>query len=186
MKCWLLLLLALSTGATAWSRPAQIILLRHAEKPPGHSDANLSERGRQRALALAPFLTTNQVFLTNGQPVALFAPHFTPRGHGRRAEETLEPLAQRLGLAIQMPVGSKDHAVLAKRVLTDPAFDGKTVVICWVHDWLAALAKELGVKPKPAPWKSGVYDRVWLITYHADHASLTSLPQHLLPGDSKE
>ncbi len=185
MRFWLLLLLAASAAGTAWCRPAQVILLRHAEKPLSHYDADLSERGRQRARALVPFLTTNLVFLTNGRPVALFAPHFTPHGHGRRAEETLEPLAEHLKLPIQMPVGPQDYALLARQVLKDPAFDGKTVLICWVHDYLPGLAKELGVKPKPAPWRGEVYDRVWVITYAKHPASLTSLPQHVLPGDSE-
>ncbi len=185
MRFWVLFVLAVLPAPAVWCRPAQVILLRHAEKPVGHYDAGLSERGRQRAQALAPFLTTNVVFLTNGQPVALFAPRFTPRGHGRRAEETLEPLAEHLKLPIQMPVGPSDYVALAKHILTDPAFDGKTVVICWVHDYLPALARELGVKPKSAAWKGDVYDRIWLITYAKHHASLASLPQHLLPGDSE-
>jgi len=131
-----------------------------------------------------PFLTTNSVFLTNGRPTALFAPKLTARGHGRRAEETLGPLAEYLKLPIQMPVGSKAHAALAKRVLTDPALEGRTVVICWVHEFLPDLAREFCVQPKPERWREDVYDRVWVITYGKKHAHLANLPQHLLPGDS--
>ena len=73
---------------------------------------------------------------------------------------------------------------MAKKVLNDPAYDGKTVVICWVHDYLPQLAEALGVKPKPAPWKNNVFDRVWVITYCGKEGVLSDLPQKLLPGDA--
>ena len=165
--------------------PAEVILLRHAEKTSNHRDRDLSERGQQRARALVSFLTAKPVLLTNGLPVALFAPLVSPRGHGRRPLDTLTPLANRLGLSIQTPVRAAQHADLARRILADPALDGKTVVICWVHHDLPALARELGVRHARVRWKASVYDRVWLITYHGSHATLTSLPQHLLPGDSR-
>jgi hypothetical protein len=75
---------------------------------------------------------------------------------------------------------------LAKHVLSDPGLDGKTVIVCWIHDYLPALAKGLGVKPEPARWKGSVYDRVWVITYTEHRAVLANLPQNLLPGDSTE
>ncbi len=177
-------MLVLAGSVPASGTPAEVILLRHAEKPSGHHDRDLSARGQQRARALVSFLTSNPVILSNGLPVALFAPLVSPRGHGRRPLETLTPLANRLGVSVQTPVRAAEHAGLAKRILTDPALSGKTVVICWVHHDLRAFAKELGVHPAPARWKSSVYDRVWIITYHGKHATLTSLPQHLLPGDS--
>src|SRR5262249_35705980 len=132
----------------------------------------------------ASLLTTNRVFVSNGLPAALFAPELTPRGHARRPYETLQPLAERLHLPIQTPFPSKDFAALADKVLSDQALAGKTVVICWVHEELPALARKLGVKPEPEPWPADVYDRVWLITYHKRHAILTTLAQRLLPGDS--
>jgi hypothetical protein len=182
---WSLALLIACVAQTALARPAQIILLRHAEKPPEHFAVHLDERGEARARALAYFLTTNKVFLSDGPPTALFAPEFTVRGHGRRPYETLQPLAERLHLPIQTPYGSKDAASLANLILNDPALDGKTVVVCWVHEELPALAKKLGVKPEPGAWDSRIYDRIWLISYHKHRAILTTLAQGLLPGDAR-
>jgi len=179
----LLLLLFIGIGPAS-ARPSRIILLRHAEKPPGESNIHLSERGEMRAEALAGFLTNVIVLGTNGAPAVLFAPRFTRGGHGIRPYETLSPLAQQLKVRIHTPYRSKSYAALAKHVLNDPAFNGKPVVISWVHDYLPDLAKVLGVRPKPAPWKDSVYDRVWVITYEGNRAVLTDLPQHLLPGDS--
>jgi hypothetical protein len=186
MKTAGLLLGLLLAAGIAWAGPAQIILLRHAEKPPEDSALHLSERGRARASALVSLLTNEPALLTNGLPVALFAPAFTRHGHGVRPYETLAPLAERLKLPIQTPCASGDYGTLAKRILKDPAFDGKTVVVCWVHDYIPALAEALGVKSPPAHWKGSVYDRLWVITYPAGRATLAERPEHLLPGDSTE
>jgi hypothetical protein len=96
----------------------------------------------------------------------------------------LEPLARKLNLPIEIPFSSKDYKALAKLVFEDTRLEGKTVVVCWVHDDLPDLAGALGVKHHPAKWKSSEFDRVWLITFHKDKAQLSDLPQHLMPGDS--
>jgi hypothetical protein len=184
--CRFVLLLFLIAAETAFARPARVILLRHAEKPLDESDIHLSERGESRARALVVLLATERVLGTNGPPAALFAPKVTRRGHSRRPYETLEPLAEHLRLSIQTPYGPSDCAALAKHVLSDPDLDGKTVIVCWIHDYLPALAKALGVKPEPVRWKGSVYDRVWVITYEDHRVVLVNLPQNLLPGDSTE
>ena len=181
---FLALILCLSVRVSS-ARPAEIILLRHAEKPPEDSNTRLSTQGKERAHALVQFLTTTPALAQHGMPVALFATQTTPRGHSYRTRETLEPLAQNLKLPIRTPYPAKDVAALAKRILREPAYDGKTVVICWVHDYLPELAEALGVKPKPAAWKHKVFDRVWVITYPDKEASLKNLPQKLLPGDAR-
>ncbi len=186
MRCCPLILLLFLIAETAVARPARVILLRHAEKPADESEVHLSERGTTRARALAAFLTTEPVLGTNGQPAALFAPKVTRRGHTFRPHQTLEPLGEHLKLSVQTPYGPSDYAALAKHILSDPALDGKTVIVCWIHDYLPALATALGVKPKPARWKGSVYDRVWIVTYKDRNAVLVDLPQHLLPGDSTE
>ncbi len=160
MKCCPLILLFFLIAETGLARPARVILLRHAEKPADESEVNLSQRGQARARALAAFLTTEPVLGTNGQPSALFAPKVTRRGHTFRPYETLKPLADHLKLSVQTPYGPSDYAALARHILSDPALDGKTVVVCWIHDRLPALAKALGVEPKPARWKGSVYNRV--------------------------
>ena len=184
MRSFFVALLVLSTVQIVAGRPGQIILLRHAEKPPGRYAVHLDERGEARAQALVSFITTNRVLTANGLPAALFAPRFTARGHAQRPYETLQPLAEHLHLPIQTPFGSKEVAALARLLLHDPALDGKTVVICWVHEQLPALAKCLGVKPEPEPWPAELYSRAWLITYHKHRAELAILEQGLLPGDS--
>ena len=166
------------------ARPAEVILLRHAEKPFDEFNVHLSATGRERARALVKFFTTTPALTTNGPPVALFATRPVSHGKSQRPQDTLKPLAKHLKLHILIPCTAAEYAALAKKVLDDPAYDGKTVVICWVHDYLPQLAEEFGVQPRPASWKSTVFDRVWVIAYRGEKALLTSLPQELLPGDS--
>ena len=166
------------------ARPAEVILIRHAEKPLDESNVHLSATGRERARALVKFFTTTPALATNGPPVALFAARPASHSKSQRPRETLKPVAKHLNLHILTPYTATEYAALAKKVLDDPAYDGKTVVICWVHDYLPQLAEEFGVQPRPASWKSTVFDRVWVIAYRGGQGLLTSLPQALLPGDS--
>jgi hypothetical protein len=181
----ILVLLSLSLGfSAAWARPARVILLRHAEEPADPANVHLSARGLERARALAGYLTSPTVLGTNGPPVALFAPMISPHGHATRPSETLQPLAKRLKLPVTTPYPARDYAALARRILQDNSLDGQTVVICWVHDYLPELAEALGVRPPPRRWKGSVFDRTWIVTWRPRGASLVSLPQDLLPGDS--
>jgi len=182
----LLLISALFVGFTSLrAQPAQVILLRHAEKPADEWDVNLSTRGEARARALVSFFTNTPALLTNGLPVALFATRPTPHGHSRRTYETLEPLSKELNLPVESPYAAKDFYAQAQEILNNHDYAGKTVVVCWVHDYLPEMAEAFGVKPKPPAWKSKEFDRVWLITFRDKKASLRNLPQHLLPGDSR-
>src|SRR5947207_1437256 len=82
------------------ARPAEIILLRHAEKPPDESNVHLSATGKERAHALVQLFTNTPALTTNGLSVALFAARPLSRGHSKRPVETLEPLAKYLKLHI--------------------------------------------------------------------------------------
>jgi hypothetical protein len=167
------------------ARPAEIILLRHAEKPADEKNPNLSARGEERAKALPSLVTNLPVLAGNGLPSAVFAARPTTHSHSRRAEETVAPLAKALRLPVETPFSAPDAARLARDVLADHAFDGKTVVICWVHDYLPQLARALGVK-HPPDWGGHTFDRVWVITYEGDRAVMQNLPQQLLAGDSSK
>jgi uncharacterized protein YbjT (DUF2867 family) len=166
-----------------WAQPALVLLLRHAEKPAEESDVHLSARGRERAEALVALLTTNAPFVAHGMPVAVYAPRFEGRRHSRRPFETIAPLARRLGLKVQQPYRAEDYAALAREVLDEPAYRGKTVVICWVRESLPELARALGVKSEVKNWKSEVYDRVWAVIFRPTKVTLKRYPQRLLPGD---
>lgn len=170
--------------ATVLAQPERIVLLRHAEKPADEADIHLSERGRQRAAALADWATNSPAWKTTDRPAAIFACKPTAKAPSLRAIETVTPLAARLSLPVQTPFSAKNFAPLARQILDDPALTGKTVVICWTRDELPQLAEAFGVAPGSIVCKSKTFDRLWVITFQATHAVATRLPQKLLPGDS--
>jgi hypothetical protein len=163
------------------TRPAQIILFRHAEKPADKANPHLSPEGVRRARQLVGFLSSNPVVNKYGKPVAIFATQTTKDGDGQRTQETVAPAAAALKLAVQTPFVGKDYRQLAKLILGNPAYAGKTVVICWNHDVMAELAAEFGVSPTPPAWKAKEYDQVYLITFPGKAAVLTVMAENLLP-----
>lgn len=155
-------------------RPAQIILIRHAEKPPDPEDPHLSQAGVKRAERLVSFITTDPAMTRFGLPVAVFATHPTKHDNGQRTQETVAPLARALKLPVKAPYLGKDYAALAKLILATPAYAGKTVLICWNHEEIPQLAAALGVTPEPPKWKGSVFDRVYVISYHDGKAALAT------------
>jgi hypothetical protein len=66
------------------SWPAQIILIRHADKPADPEDPHLSRAGVQRAERLVSFITTDPAMTRFGLPVAVFATRTTKDDNGQR------------------------------------------------------------------------------------------------------
>ena len=176
----------LFTRSEAQARPDRVFLLRHAEKPENARSIQLSERGQERARRLVGFFGARLDQNTNNPPVALFATRPTKGAPSVRTRETLAPLAEKLKLTIHQPFRSEEYAFLARYLLRDPAFDGKTVIVCWTHDELPALARALGADPKPRSWKSDIYDRVWAIEFKKKKVDCKTVLQESLPGDERE
>ncbi len=173
----LALLVACAARGSAQPSPAgpgRIVLIRHGEEPSNAADPHLSNDGRARAKAFVEFMTRDPAMVRLGTPAAIFATETTKDDNGQRTQETVAPLASALRLPVLTPYHSKDYDKLAKRVLSDPSLAGKTVVICWNHEWLPQLAAALGVTPEPAKWKGKVYDAVYVITYKGRRAVLTT------------
>lgn len=154
--------------------PAHIVLIRHGEEPKDPNDPHLSEDGRARADQFVEFMTHDPDMIRLGTPAAIFATETTKDDNGQRTQETVAPLASVLRLSVYTPYHSKDYDKLARRVLSDPTLVGKTVVICWNHEWLPQLAAALGVNPQPPKWKNKIYDQVYVITYKDRHAVMTT------------
>jgi hypothetical protein len=170
-------------ASAARGQPAQVILIRHAEKPPeGH---DLSLKGRERAAALAPFFLGAPEVLTYKTPAAIYAQAVTKEDRSRRPIETVTPLAKALMLDLITRYGHSDYPQMAKDVLANPDYKGKMVLICWEHKVIPDMAKAFGVKDAPAKWHGETFDRLWVITFNADGTTtFRDLPQRLLFGDS--
>jgi broad specificity phosphatase PhoE len=148
--------------------PATILLMRHAEKPEDRRGPHLSQAGRRRAERLAAYIP--EVF---GPPDFLFAAADKPGSH--RPRLTLQPLAAATGLAVtQFP--DRESDAFASKLLAEPKFAEKRVVVSWRHDALPALARALGAPEGfcPDPWPEGLYDLLLQFDYEADRKARVS------------
>ena len=157
--------------------PVSVVVFRHGEKPQG-ADPNLSNRGRQRAAALA-----------FGLPEAVGNPDFLiatkDSENSDRPLQTIRPLAQTLGLTVDVDFGDHEYEKVASLLFGKDKYAGKRVAICWHHGTIPELVAALGVRPVPPPWNPSVFDRYLKITFDAAaKATLTDLPQKLLYQDS--
>lgn len=134
----------------------RILLLRHGEKPKKGHELNL--RGQIRAAALAPYLVA-----TFGKPDALYATKFCSEDLGRRTQETLQPLADKLNLPVVTNWVADDFGEQAKELLSTKT-NGTLSIVCWEHNAIPGLAKALGAK-KPPEWKDKNFDRVWELVW---------------------
>ena len=185
-----LLSLFISVVSPAHAVPAEILIIRHAEKPPGTTNEqgqNLGERGYERARALVSMFSTDSRFLTHGTPAAIYAGSPKLPTGSLRPLETIEPTATALGLSVITKFGAKRMTDAAEDILQTPGYEGKTVIASWTRDEIPGLALALGMPRIDIPkWKSTTFDRVWRIEFSNDGkiSSFTDLPQNILPGDS--
>jgi hypothetical protein len=93
-----------------------------------------------------------------------------------RSLETIEPLGVALGVPIDHSFTDDDHKMLAKHILDDSAgYAGKTLLICWHHEKIPALASDLGVAGAPSPWPNDVFDEIWEISYSPEGAATLAI-----------
>ena len=169
----------------AVAAPAEVLLIRHAEKP--DSGPDLNARGYQRAQALVQFFETSPEVTRFGTPVAIYGAAPKKKGGSVRSIETVAPTAKALGLEVDTDYTKKDVEDAADEVMKTKAYDGKTVLMAWEHKKIPDLAAAFGVDDAPDTWASDVFDRVWVIDFDDDGnvTSFQNLPQHVLPGDSE-
>lgn len=135
--------------------PVKIVIMRHAEKPDDPGDPNLSPEGRERAEALVTWYPE-----TFGAPDYIFAAAISK--HSARPVQTVQPLAEALGLELHVPYADEDYTGLAEALLIKPKFDGKTILICWHHGNIPGLMQALGAPEGsyPNPWVPTVFNLV--------------------------
>jgi hypothetical protein len=180
------LLAFLLSTSNVWAIPAQVLLIRHGEKPA--KGPNLSPAGQARASALVQLFENDPRFLAFGTPVAIYAAVPTPADPSKREVETVLPLANSLGLQINENFGRDDFSQAAQEIMTDPDYEGKMVLICWDHTVIPEFVAALGVSTPMPAWPPNVFDRVIEINYNPNGqvTSFYNLPQRLMPGDSPQ
>ena len=198
--------------------PEVIYIIRHGEKPvdsapgkhgsPGkhlpapafgvdvrgsQNEHGLVPRGWQRSGALTVLLDPLRVPTQAGlhTPANLLSPSYGDpvKTAGHRTYQTIQGLADRLGLMIRTPFEVGHESRLAASVLSD--YSG-VVLICWEHGHIPALAAALPAAPGaaiPGTWPDDRFDMIWAFTRLPGpppaRYAFTQVPQRLLPGDAE-
>lgn len=184
-------LAALAAGLAA-AAPAQVILIRHAEKPA--SGNQLSEQGFRRAEALAWFFQTSSAVKKHGTPAAIYAAAPKHEDSSVRSIQTVQPLADALGLEPIAKFTRGQAHKLAVDIMENPAYNGRMVLVCWQHGNIYDIVLELAeyngssqaaLAALPGEWPDEVFDRVWILDLNRGKVTgFKDIPQNLLPGDS--
>lgn len=175
-------------SAPALAHPSQIIILRHPEKV---DRFELCPLGKERAEALA------HQFLGRGATQSIFPPGVKPVAVIAITLHSLElagPVAETWGLPVTtysvLPTTSKkiEEAELntatrhaAQTIMTDPAYNGRPVIMVWEHDHIAHRrleAQRVGQKvtlrelfnldrlpDTPRDWTGQTYDYLWIVDF---------------------
>jgi hypothetical protein len=169
---------------TAFALPAQVLIIRHGEKPKKGNELNSA--GRKRAVKLAPFFETNPAVNQYGQIAAIYAMAPKDATGTLRPIETVTPTAQALGLTLNTSFQKDEITALAQSILSNPLYNGRTVLICWEHDVIPTITAALGLETSPKSWDGDkVFDRMWILTYATDGSvRFQDVGEHVLSGDS--
>jgi len=174
--------LTLVSELTATAAPAQVVLIRHGEKPDEGNELNA--KGWQRANALPQFFNNNAVVKAFGLPVAIYAMEPSDDDGSVRAIQTVTPLAKSLGLEIQSKYSKKEIKPLVDEILSNASYDNHMVLICWEHKMIPKIVRQFGWDNAP-DWDGSVFDRAWVLNFTGNAVTqFQNIPQHLLPGDS--
>jgi hypothetical protein len=150
-------------------RPAQIILLRHAEKPPVGPELN--KKGFQRAHMLPTFFISHPTLIEFGDPAVIIAAIPDRIGGSIRSIQTVIPLANHFQLEINENFPKAAETSLVAAIFSNPKWHNRTIVICWNRQGLPLLAHLLGAKA-PSNWDKNCFDRFWVIRYIDNHVPL--------------
>jgi broad specificity phosphatase PhoE len=181
--------------APAGAEPQDVVMvIRHGEKPDGDTpgvdargnedDSSLTELGWTRAHRLADlFDPAPGVPLRSGvtRPQAIYAAGANDSGEGARTRETVEPLADRLGVPVDTTFGKGDEEALAEHV------EGRSgpTLISWQHSGIPVIAEAFpSVTPSPpSEWPEDRFDVIWTFTRTADGWRFAQVPELVLPQD---
>lgn len=173
---------------------AKIMLVRHAEKPLGgisgvmengeNNPHALIVRGWQRAGALSQLFYPSEgrcIDSRLGVPNAIFATAVSIGNRSLRPQQTVAPLAAKLGLQsiTNIPDG-EEKALVAQAIEVSG-----NVLIAWHHERIPDIVAAF---PGPAlsfpkNWPDERFDMILVFTPTATGWSLAQVPQLLLQGD---
>lgn len=156
----------------AVSAQPTVYLIRHGEKP-SDGDNGLSSQGEQRAQCLVNVFSSSSPY-NIGYIMAQ-----TPKSDGSRERplETVQPLADSLGLSVDTSCDRDDSGCVAD-VVQNYSGSGN-VLICWEHDALSDIVAALG-DSNPPSYPDDSYNIIW--TDPPNYDDVTAQTNECCPG----
>ncbi|HEY8023192.1 MAG TPA: hypothetical protein VIF60_01410 [Burkholderiaceae bacterium] len=180
------------------SHTLKIMIVRHGEKPadagaPFGVDPSGTQNGEtlivagwQRAGALAVLFAPSHGALQNqalATPEFLFASGIAKHSSSQRPQETITPLAAKLGLQINTQALKGQEEQVASLAMACGGF----ALIAWEHQNVPLIANAILGNNTTAPqsWPGNRFDLVWVFDWdHGSHCyAFSQVPQQLLAGD---
>lgn len=164
--------------------PSRVVLFRHGEKSYINPEDGLTQKGQIRANLLSDLLIERYPLMK-----AIYAAGVGPGDESNRKIQTVAPLvAKMIFLNPEIAVNTKylkyEYKQVVDEILSTSSYMNRTVLICWTHNTLPALAKAFQIPRIPPIWPEHRYDVLWEIDLY--QKKLTQIPQLLLPGDRLE
>ncbi|GFF48321.1 hypothetical protein IFM58399_08271 [Aspergillus lentulus] len=166
-----ILALGLISVAVSVAKPT-VYLIRHGEKPSDGGNG-LSAQGLERAQCLRNILGSASSY-NIGYIMAQ-----TPKSDGKRARpyETVEPLAEDLGLTVDTSCDRDDPKCVRDAV---EGYTGSgNILICWEHDALTDIVDKLGDDDAPS-YPDDRFDLIWTDPY--PYSAITAETSEQCPG----
>ena len=179
-------------------RSTKILLIRHAEKPAkddapfgvtlkgDRSKESLEVRGWQRAGALTHLLAPLDGRFQHAElakPQFLYASKPVKRRGSRRPIETITPLAEKLGIAINAEYRRSEFESMLDEVFSHRG----VVLICWQREYIPEIASYIldHKRSVPEEWPEDRFDMFWVFDREptSGRYKFKQVPQRLLSGD---
>jgi hypothetical protein len=194
----------LQTTSSAAPTATKIMLIRHAEKPPGnppphginakgdHDEESLTVQGWQRAGALAVFFAPSAGLFQSSKiatPATVYASQIISGNGSERPQETVIPLIDKLGSG-KVKVKFNYAKGQEKEVANLAQARNGVVLICWEHHNISKIVNHFPISknnttPVPSEWPDDRFDLVWVFDLASGSGGyrFTQIPQLLLAGD---
>jgi hypothetical protein len=151
--------------------------------PLNRDNSSLTEIGWNRAHRLVDLFAPAQSPPRAGlaRPTAIYAANANANGEGMRTRETVQPLADALGITVNTKFGKGEESALVQDVIDHPG----VTLICWQHGEIPAIAQAFPAvsPPPPSTWPDNRFDVVWTLTSADNGWHFAQLPELALPQD---
>lgn len=177
----LILGIIVSITTVVLAKPANIIIVRHADRvlPNG---VCLSLLGLQRAASLSYYFTESPLF--RAMPIThVFAAFSKEPDPYVRCKQTCLPTATKLAVPLNTEYNQYQVREVTQEILNNPKYDGANILMCWEHKNINPLVIALGGED-PGLWPTEIFDQVYTLSFDAKgKPKLQKSLQQLMFGD---